>query len=60
MRRAHESGENHYKWVDAGKFFGCRHIRVNADTKQAEVLKNNRNAPRMVWRGFRNMARSTR
>lgn len=27
--------ENHYKWVDAGKFFGCRHIRVNADTKQA-------------------------
>jgi L-ribulose-5-phosphate 3-epimerase len=26
--------ENHYKWVDAGKFFGCRHIRVNADTKQ--------------------------
>ena len=27
--------ENHYKWVDAAKFFGCRHIRVNADTKQA-------------------------
>jgi len=26
--------ENHYKWVDAGKFFGCRHIRVNAETKQ--------------------------
>jgi L-ribulose-5-phosphate 3-epimerase len=26
--------ENHYKWVDAAKFFGCRHIRVNADTKQ--------------------------
>jgi sugar phosphate isomerase/epimerase len=25
--------ENHYKWVDAGKFFGCRHIRVNADAK---------------------------
>jgi sugar phosphate isomerase/epimerase len=26
--------ENHYKWVDAAKFFGCRHIRVNAETKQ--------------------------
>ena len=26
--------ENHYKWVDAGKFFGCRHIRVNAETNQ--------------------------
>jgi len=26
--------ENHFKWVDAGKFFGCRHIRVNAETKQ--------------------------
>ena len=26
--------ENHYKWVDAGKFFDCRHIRVNAETKQ--------------------------
>lgn len=25
--------ENHYKWVEAGKFFGCRHIRVNAETK---------------------------
>jgi L-ribulose-5-phosphate 3-epimerase len=25
--------ENHYKWVEAGKFFGCRHIRVNADAK---------------------------
>jgi L-ribulose-5-phosphate 3-epimerase len=25
--------ENHYKWVDAGKYFGCRHIRVNADAK---------------------------
>jgi L-ribulose-5-phosphate 3-epimerase len=25
--------ENHYKWVDAAKFFGCRHIRVNADAK---------------------------
>jgi sugar phosphate isomerase/epimerase len=27
--------ENHYKWIDAAKFFGCRHIRVNADTKRA-------------------------
>src|SRR5215212_2978200 len=26
--------ENHYKWVDAAKFFGCRHIRVNADAKR--------------------------
>ncbi len=25
--------ENHHKWVDAAKFFGCRHIRVNADAK---------------------------
>ena len=25
--------ENHYKWVEAAKFFGCRHIRVNADAK---------------------------
>jgi L-ribulose-5-phosphate 3-epimerase len=25
--------ENHYKWVEAGKFFGCRHIRVNADAR---------------------------
>jgi L-ribulose-5-phosphate 3-epimerase len=25
--------ENHYKWVEAGKFFGCRHIRVNAEAK---------------------------
>lgn len=22
--------ENHYKWVEAAKFLGCRHIRVNA------------------------------
>jgi L-ribulose-5-phosphate 3-epimerase len=27
--------ESHYKWVDAAKFFGCRHIRVNADSKRA-------------------------
>jgi L-ribulose-5-phosphate 3-epimerase len=25
--------ENHYRWVEAAKFFGCRHIRVNADAK---------------------------
>jgi len=24
--------ENHYKWVEAGKFFGCHSIRVNAET----------------------------
>lgn len=24
--------ENHHKWVDAGKFFGCHSIRVNAAT----------------------------
>jgi len=25
--------ENHYKWADAAKFFGCHSIRVNADAK---------------------------
>ena len=25
--------ENHHKWVDAAKFFGCHSIRVNADSK---------------------------
>jgi sugar phosphate isomerase/epimerase len=25
--------ENHYKWVEAGRFFGCHSIRVNAETK---------------------------
>ena len=25
--------ENHYQWVEAGKFFGCHSIRVNAETK---------------------------
>ena len=25
--------ENHYKWVEAAKFFGCHSIRVNAETK---------------------------
>ena len=25
--------ENHHKWVDAAKFFGCHSIRVNADAK---------------------------
>lgn len=25
--------ENHYKWADAAKFFGCHSIRVNAETK---------------------------
>jgi sugar phosphate isomerase/epimerase len=25
--------ENHYKWVEAGKFLGCHSIRVNAETK---------------------------
>jgi sugar phosphate isomerase/epimerase len=36
--------ENHYKWVDAGKYLGCRSIRVNAygkgtkeDVQQAAV-----------------------
>ena len=24
--------ENHYQWVEAGKFFGCHSIRVNAET----------------------------
>lgn len=24
--------ENHYKWVEAAKFFGCHSIRVNAET----------------------------
>lgn len=33
--------ENHYKWVDAAKFFGCHSIRVNAAGKGAaeEVAK---------------------
>lgn len=25
--------ENHHKWADAAKFFGCHSIRVNAETK---------------------------
>ncbi len=25
--------ENHYKWADAARFFGCHSIRVNADAK---------------------------
>jgi L-ribulose-5-phosphate 3-epimerase len=25
--------ENHFKWADAAKFFGCHSIRVNAETK---------------------------
>lgn len=24
--------ENHYKWIEAGQFFGCHSIRVNAET----------------------------
>ena len=28
-----EAVENHHKWVDAAKFFGCHSIRVNADAK---------------------------
>jgi sugar phosphate isomerase/epimerase len=27
--------ENHYKWAEAAKFFGCHSIRVNAETKGA-------------------------
>jgi L-ribulose-5-phosphate 3-epimerase len=27
--------ENHHKWADAAKFFGCHSIRVNADAKGA-------------------------
>jgi sugar phosphate isomerase/epimerase len=27
--------ENHYKWVEAAKFFGCHSIRVNAETEGA-------------------------
>ena len=27
--------ENHYKWIEAAKFFGCHSIRVNAETKGA-------------------------
>jgi sugar phosphate isomerase/epimerase len=25
--------ENHYKWIEAAKYFGCHSIRVNAETK---------------------------
>jgi len=35
--------ENHYKWVDAAKFFGCRHLRVNADTKRAGSFEEQQN-----------------
>jgi L-ribulose-5-phosphate 3-epimerase len=28
--------ENHYKWVDAAKFLGCRSIRVNARSQGSE------------------------
>ena len=27
-----EAVQNHYKWVEAAKFFGCHSIRVNAET----------------------------
>ena len=27
--------ENHYKWAEAAKFFGCHSIRVNAETRAA-------------------------
>jgi len=27
--------ENHYKWAEAAKFFGCHSIRVNAETRGA-------------------------
>ena len=25
--------ENHYKWIDAGKYLGCHSIRVNAQSE---------------------------
>jgi L-ribulose-5-phosphate 3-epimerase len=30
-----QAAENHHKWADAAKFFGCHSIRVNADAKGA-------------------------
>jgi L-ribulose-5-phosphate 3-epimerase len=31
-KKRQKAVENHHKWVDAGKFFGCHSIRVNAET----------------------------
>lgn len=31
-KKRQKAVENHYKWVEAAKFFGCHSIRVNAET----------------------------
>jgi hypothetical protein len=47
-----EAVENHYKWVEAAKFLGCKMIRVNArssgsyDERRATQDRGNRGKPR--------------